>query len=135
MPNKCICTHSYNWFQHSAYIFHFSVHKCTQTFLLHKLDWTLYSTFSNISMLSVWVYSGFTSISVSVMPCYHIKSMSVTVSDYNKISVLQSVALALKFHLHFIGIWIQQRSTVQNLEPAVWNWKFLKRCSWKKKQN
>ena len=86
-------------------------------------------------MLSVWVYSGFTSISVSVMPCYHIKSMSVTVSDYNKIFVLQSVALALKFDLHFIGIRIQQRSTVQNLKPAVWNCKFLKRCSWKKKQN
>ena len=82
-------------------------------------------------MFSVWVCSGFTSISVSVMPCYHIKSMSVTVSDYNKIFVLQSVALALKFHLHFIGIRIQQRTTVQNLEPAVWNWKFLKQCSWK----
>ena len=107
-----------------------NVHKLSSYTNLTELCTVLFLIF--LCFQSGYTYSGFTSISVSVMPCYHIKSMSVTVSDYNKIFVLQSVALALKFHLHFIGIWIQQRSTVQNLEPAVWNWKFLKRYSWKK---
>ena len=94
-----------------------NVHKLSSYTNLTELCTVLFLIF--LCFQSGYTYSGFTSISVSVMPCYHIKSMSVTVSDYNKIFVLQSVALALKFHLHFIGIWIQQLSTVQNLEPAV----------------
>ena len=124
-------THSYNLFQHSAYLFHFSVHKCTQTFLLHKLDWTLYSTFSNISMLSVWVYIlwfyfyfcfCYAMLSYQVNECYCFWLQQNFCST--KCSPSSEIPSAFYWNLN---------STIKYCtEFGTSSWKFLKRCSWKK---